>query len=59
LHALPRRSSAVCFTSDCGCKHQPNGPLVSATKAEMAAISLSAAPLPFSTDHLEMTFQRG
>ena len=31
LHALPRRSISVCFTSHSGCKHQPNGPLVSAT----------------------------
>jgi hypothetical protein len=30
LHALPRRSIAVCFTSHSGYKHQPNGLLVSA-----------------------------
>jgi hypothetical protein len=30
LHALPRHSVAVCFTSHSGYKHRPNGILVSA-----------------------------
>jgi hypothetical protein len=45
LHALPRRSIAVCFTSDSGYKHQPYGLLVRPTSRALLKMVRRTLPL--------------